>query len=57
MNNKPELPVVEKAEEMPDYWFQKLLRSVREGDFGEADRSQKELRRLGWDVKRTEAGK
>lgn len=52
MNDKQQLPIVEgDFQEWPDFWFQKLVRSVRDGDFGSADRAQRELDRLGWEVK------
>ena len=41
-----------RAMNMPAYWFVRLETAAAEGDFEQAAQAQRELRRLGYEVRR-----
>ena len=58
MSRTDTLPILEgDFKQWPDFWFQQLIRSERDGNQSEAEQALKELDRLGWIVKRKPKGR
>lgn len=49
--SRPQPPDDSRPEESPAFWCLEVLLHAERGDFEAAANSQRELRRLGWDLK------